>query len=77
MTARTVVNSLSVLGLVSPKSRCNSLVFRTSILLRKLPDLDTYGGVDPFGVFPLFPKKVADIIGPKLSIIFCRLIRQG
>ena len=38
-------------------------------------DLDTYGGVDPLGVFPLFLKMIADIIAPKLSIIFCRLIR--
>ena len=47
-----------------PQSRCNSLAFRTSILLRLLLDLDPYGGVDPFSVFPLFLKKVADIIAP-------------
>ena len=29
-------------------------------------DLDTYGGVDSLGVFPLFLKKVADIIASKL-----------
>ena len=34
-------------------------------------------GVDPLGGFPLFPKKVADIISPKLSIIFLKLIRLG
>ena len=45
-----------------PQSRCNSLAFRTSDLLRLLLDLDTYGGVDPMGVYPLFLKKVADII---------------
>ena len=28
-------------------------------------------------VFPLFLKKVADITTPKLSIIFCKLIRLG
>ena len=38
---------------------------------------DTYGGVDPLGVFPLFLKKVADIIAPNESIIFRRLIRLG
>ena len=37
----------------------------------------TYGGVELFGVFPLFLKKLADIIAPKLSIIFRRLIRLG
>ena len=49
------------------QSRCDSLVFRTPGLLCLLLDLDTYGGVDPLGVFPLFPKIVADIIAPKLS----------
>ena len=46
---------------------------RTTILLRLLIDLDTHGRVDPLGVFPLFLKKVADIIAPKLSIIFLEL----
>ena len=53
------------------------MAFRTSVLQRLLLDLDTYGGFDPLGVFPLFLKKVADIIAPKLSIIICRLIRLG
>ena len=53
------------------------MAFRTLILLRQLLDLDTYGGVDPLGVFPLFLKMVADIIAPKLSIIFHGLIRLG
>ena len=57
--------------------RCNTLAIRTSVLLRRLLDLDTYGGVDPLDAFPLFEKKVADIIAPKLRIIFRRLIRLG
>ena len=40
-------------------------------------DLDIYGGFDPLGAFPLFLKMVADIIAPKLSIIFCEQIHQG
>ena len=61
----------------SPQPRCNSLAFQTSVFLRLLFDLDTYGGVDPLGVFPIFLKNIADIIAPKLSIIFRKLIRQG
>ena len=53
------------------------MAFRTSVLLHLLLDLDTYLGIDPLGVFPLFLKKVADIIAAKLSIIFCKLIRLG
>ena len=60
-----------------PQSICNSLAFRASVLLHLLLDLDTYGGFNLLGVFPLFLKKIADIIAPKLSIIFCRLIRLG
>ena len=57
-----------------PQSRWNSLAFRTSVLLLLLLNLDTYGGVDRLGVFPLFLKKVADIIAAKLTIIFRKLI---
>ena len=60
-----------------PQSRCNSLAFQTLVLQLLLLDLYTYGGVDPLGEFPLFLKKIADIIDPKLSIIFPGLIHQG
>ena len=43
------------------------MAFRTSVLCVCF-SIDTYWGVDPLGVFSLFQKKVADIIGPKLSI---------
>ena len=55
-----------------PQSMCTS-----SVLLHLLFDLDMYGVVNPLGVFLLFLQKIADIIVPKLSIIFCRLIRLG
>ena len=52
--------------------------FRTSnLLLDLLLDLDTYGGVDPLGVFLPFLKKGADIIASKRSIVFRMLIRLG
>ena len=60
-----------------PRSRCNSSAFQTPVLLHLLLDLDTYGVVDPLGVFSLFLKMVVDIIAPKLSIIFGVLIRRG
>ena len=49
---------------------CNSLAFRTSVLLHLLLDLDMYGGADDLDVFPLFLKNVVDVIASKLSIIF-------
>ena len=45
-----------------PQLRCNYVPFWTPVILRLLLDLDTYGGVDHLGVFPLFLKMVADII---------------
>ena len=42
LTASSVVSSLSLICLVSLQSSCNSLAFRTSILLRLLLNLDTY-----------------------------------
>ena len=59
------------------QSRCNYLAFQTPLLLRLLLDHDTYGGVNPLGVFPLFLKMVAESIAPKLSIIFLDLMRRG
>ena len=76
LTVSSVVSSSSHLCVVS-LSRCSSLAFRTPVLQRLLFDLDTYGGVDHLCVFPLFVRMVADIIAPKLSIIFRLLIRQG
>ena len=60
-----------------PQSRRNSLAFRTPVLLSLFLDHDTYCGDDPLGVFPLFLKMVADIVAPKLSIIFSGLTRRG
>ena len=48
-----------------------------SVLPRLLLDLVTYGGFDPIGAFPIFLKKVADVIASKLSIIFRGLIPLG
>ena len=58
-------------------SLCNYLAFQTYILQHLLLDLDMYWGIDPLVVFSLFLKKVADIIAPKLGIIFCRLLCLG
>ena len=60
-----------------PQPRLNSLAFWTPVLVRRLLDLDTYGGVDPLGSFPLFLEMVEDISAPKLSIIFLELIHWG
>ena len=40
-------------------------------------DLDPYGGTDPFGMFPLFFKRTADVIAPRLSEVFRRFVHLG
>ena len=37
-----------------------------------LLDLDSYGGSDPLGMF-----KAADVLAPRLSVVFLRLVRLG
>ena len=39
--------------------------------------MDPYGGTDPLGMFPLFLKKTADVMAPRLSVVFRRLVRLG
>ena len=40
-------------------------------------DLDPYGGTDSLGIFPLFLKRTADVIAPRLRVVFLRLVRLG
>ena len=44
---------------------------------RLLLDLDLYGGTDTLRLFPLFLKKTADVMAPRLSVVFRRLVRLG
>ena len=41
-------------------------------------DLDPHGGTDPFGMFPLFLKRTADVMShPCLRVVFRRHVRLG
>ena len=44
---------------------------------RLLLDLDPYGDTDPLGMFPLFLKRTSDVMTPRLSVVFRRLVRLG
>ena len=39
--------------------------------------LDSYDGTDPLGSFPLFLKKTAEVLAPRLAVISRRLLRLG
>ena len=54
-----------------------TFAFRSSEVRRLLLHLDPYGGTDPLGMFPLFLKKTADVMAPRLCVVFRRLVRLG
>ena len=60
-----------------PSPGPTTFAFRLSEVRRVLLDLDPYGGTDPLGIFPLFLKRTADVMAPRLSKVFQRLVRLG
>ena len=44
---------------------------------RFLLDLDSYGGIDPLGMFPLFLKRPAEVLAPCLAVVFQQLLCFG
>ena len=60
-----------------PSPRLTSFAFRSSDVRCLLLDLYLYGGSDPLGMFPLFLKRTADVLGPRLSVVSRRLVRLG
>ena len=60
-----------------PSPSLTTFAFRSSEVRRLLLDLDPYGGTDPLGMFPLFLKRTADAMAPRLRVVFRRLVRLG
>ena len=54
-----------------------TFIFRLSEVRHLLLDLDPCGGTDPLGTFPLFLKRTAHFLAPRLSVVFRRLLRLG
>ena len=54
-----------------------TFAFRSREVKRLLLDLDSYGGTDPLGMFPIFLKKTADVLAPRLAVVFRGLLRLG
>ena len=50
-----------------PEPIFSKFAFRSKDIKNILNDLDSWGGVDPDGFFPLFFKKLSDTLSPKLS----------
>ena len=60
-----------------PSPSLTTFAFRSSEVRRLLLDLDPYGGTDPLGMFRLFLKRTADVMAPRFSVVFRRLVRLG
>ena len=60
-----------------PSPCLTTYAFRSSEVRRLLLDLDSYGGTDQLGVFPLFLKRTSDVMIPRLSVEFRRLVCLG
>ena len=53
------------------------IAFRAHEVERYLLDFDPNGGADPSGCFPMFFRRTATVLAPKLSRLFRRLLRCG
>ena len=60
-----------------PFPSLTTFAFRSREVKRLLLDLDSWAGTDPSGVFPLFLKRTAEVLAPRLSVVFRRLLRLG
>ena len=45
--------------------------------MRLLLDLDPCAFTNPLGMFPLFLKRTADVMAPRLRVVFRQLVRLG
>ena len=60
-----------------PSPSLTTFVLRSSEVRLLLLDLDSNGGTDPLGMFPFFLKRTADVMAPRLCVVFRRLVRLG
>ena len=69
--------SVDLLVTCHPSPSLITFAFRSCDVKHLLFDLDPYGGTDPLGMIPLFLKRTADVLAPRLSALFRRLLRLG
>lgn len=60
-----------------PLPTLRGVAFRSGRVKDLLSKLDSYGGSDSLGFFPLFFKEVANFLAPKLSKVFRILLKRG
>ena len=60
-----------------PSPRLTTFAFRSSELSRLVLHLDHYRATDPLGMLPLFLHRTANVLDPRLCIVFRPLVRLG
>ena len=73
--SKQCVDSLLLPQSCFPEPKLCSMAFRSREVRALLLELDGHGGVDPNGILPIFLKKTANIIAPKITAIFRKLVR--
>ena len=58
-----------------PSPSLTRFALRSRKVRHLLLDLDPYGGTDPLGMFSLFLKTTANVMVPRLRVVFRRLVR--
>jgi hypothetical protein len=71
------LNVVDAEPLTDPPYSLSSFAFRSREVEGLIADLDTHGGTDPLGVFPLFLIETRSILSPKISAVFRFLVRSG
>ena len=77
LTASSTVRLLIYRFTCHPSPSLTTFPFRWSEVRRLLLDLEPYGGTDPLGIFPLFLKRTADVLTPRLSVVFPGLLETS
>ena len=60
-----------------PEAKFSKFAFRSGELRKILSGLDSYGGTDPSGVFPLVLKKVVGVMAGPLASVFCIMLQRS
>ena len=60
-----------------PSPSLTTFAFKSRVVKRLLLYLDSYGGTDILGMFPLFLKKTAVVLAHRLAVAFRPLLRLG
>ena len=60
-----------------PSPSLTTFAFRPREVKRLLLDKDSYGGTDPLNLSPIFLRITAEVLAPRLSVVFRRLLRFG